>query len=104
MPTTRSPFCKPPVGPWVEDPAERFVPEHQPALARRRPSVLALDDLDVRPADADRDGFDKHRPAAHVGLGYVLEARRSPALCGSTVMAFMCVRFSVVFTSPRSRL
>ena len=57
----------------LEDPAERFVPEHQPRPARRRPSVLAFDDLDVRSADADRDGFDEHRPFARVWLGYVLE-------------------------------
>src|SRR4030095_3230364 len=54
-------FLKAAGRPRVEYAAERFVPKHQPRPARRRPSELAFDDLDVRPADADRAGFDAHR-------------------------------------------
>ena len=58
---------------WVHDPAQRLVPEHEARLALRRPAVLALDDLDVGPAHADRDGFHEDRPAACVRLGDVFE-------------------------------
>ena len=75
MPTTRSPSLQAAARARVEHPAQRLVPEHQARLARRRPAVLALDDLDVRPADADGDGLDEHRPVVRVRLGDVLEAR-----------------------------
>ena len=58
----------------IDDAAERLVAEHQPRLARRRPAVLAFDDLDVGPAHADGDRLDEHGPVARVGLGNVLEA------------------------------
>ena len=59
----------------VDHPAERLVPEHEARLALGGPAVLALHDLDVGPADADRDGFHEDRPVARVGLGDVFEAR-----------------------------
>ena len=65
----------------VHHAAQGLVPEHQARLAARRPPVLALHDLDVGPADADRDGFHEDRPVACVGLGDVLEA------CGSRACA-----------------
>src|SRR6186713_1867180 len=58
----------------VDDAAERLVAEHQPRLARRCPAVLAFDDLDVGPADADCDRLDEYGPVARVGLWDVIEA------------------------------
>src|SRR5262249_20165861 len=63
-------------GAGVEHAAERLVPEHEPGLAERGPSVLALHDLAVGPADPDRDRLDEDRAVADVGLGHVLEPRR----------------------------
>ena len=40
-------------------PAQRLVPDDQPVLPRRRRPVLAVDDLQVGPADAHRLGLDK---------------------------------------------
>ena len=81
MPTTRSPFLSAPVGPGIDDAAEGFVPEHETRLARRRPAVLALDDLDVGPAHADGDGFHEHRALARVRLGDVFQT------CGAGFLA-----------------
>ena len=71
----------------VDDAAERLVAEHKPRLARRRPAVLAFDDLDVGPAHADCDRLDEHGPVARVGLWDVIEAG-APRVRGRTVMAF----------------
>jgi hypothetical protein len=57
----------------VHDPAERFVPEHEARLARRRPAVLALGDFDVGSAYADRDRFHEHRPASRFGIRNVFQ-------------------------------
>ena len=91
MPTTRSPFLQPadsgpgpPRGRGIRGPSTRRV------LPWRGPAVLALHDLDVGPANADRDGFDEDRPVAHVRLGDVFQACGF-ALCGSTVMAFISI-------------
>ena len=70
------------------------MPEHEACLARRGPAVLAFHDLDVGPADADRDGFHEDRPGAYVRLGDVFQA------CG-----FRLVRFNgdgLHVTSPSS--
>jgi hypothetical protein len=56
MPTTRSPLR-----------SER--------RAWRRPAVLALHDLDVGAAHADRERLDEHGPALRIRLGNLLEAR-----------------------------
>jgi hypothetical protein len=66
----------------VYDPAQRLVSEHEACLALRRPAVLSLDDFDVGPAHADRDGFHQDRPAACVRLGDVFEA------CGIGLVRF----------------
>jgi hypothetical protein len=50
------------------------VAEYKPRLARRRPAVLAFDDLDVGPAHADGDRLDEHGPVARVGLRDVIQA------------------------------
>ena len=57
----------------VEHPAEGLVAEHEARVARGGPAVLALGDLDVRPADADGHGLHEDRALARVGLGNVLE-------------------------------
>jgi hypothetical protein len=44
------------------------MPQNQTGLARRRPAIRALDDLDIGAADADRDGFHEDRPATSVRL------------------------------------
>ena len=64
-------------GTRVDDATERLVPEDETRRARRRPAVLALGDLDVGPADADRDRLDEDRALASVGLGHVLASRAS---------------------------
>src|SRR5258706_16296167 len=57
----------------VHHTAKGFVAQHEARLARRRPAVFPLYDLDVGPADADGDGFYKYRALACVGLGDVLQ-------------------------------
>ena len=52
----------------VEDAAERLVAQHQARRARGRPAVLALDDLDVGPADPDGDRLDEDRALVDLGL------------------------------------
>ena len=42
--------------------------QHEARLARRRPAVFPLDDLDVRSTDTDGDGFHEDRALAHIGL------------------------------------
>jgi len=58
----------------VEDPAQRLVAEDEAVVPGRRPAVLPLGDLDVRPADADGDGFDEDRALADLRLGDLFEA------------------------------
>ena len=51
------------------------MPEHEARLSGGRPAVLALHDLDVGAADADRDGLDEDRALVRVGFGDVFELR-----------------------------
>ena len=81
MPTTRSPFLSPPLGPGSSTRPSDSWPSTRRACARGSPAVLALGDLDVRPADADGHGFHEDRALAGVGLGDVLEPG-GPGLAG----------------------
>ena len=68
IPTTRSPFLNELLSTWINDAAEGFMSQHQARLSRRRPAVFPLDDLDVRPADADGYRFDQDRALTQIGL------------------------------------
>jgi hypothetical protein len=50
--------------------------QHEIFFPGRSPTVLPLDNLDVGPADADRNGLDEYRPVADIWLGYLLQPRR----------------------------
>ena len=58
-------------------PAQRFVPDDEPVLARRRPPVLAVDDLQVGAADADRLGLDQDGPVVRRWLRHVGDRDRA---------------------------
>ena len=58
-------------------PAQRFVPDDEPVLARRCPPVLAVDDLQVGAADADRLGLDQDGPVVRRWLRHVGERDRA---------------------------
>ena len=49
--------------------------EHEAGLARRRPAIRALDDLDIGAADADGDSLHEDRTVARVGLRHMLSPR-----------------------------
>jgi hypothetical protein len=48
------------------------MPQNQTGLARRRPAILALDDLDIGAADPNSDSLHEYRTVARVGLRDVL--------------------------------
>jgi hypothetical protein len=52
-------------------PAERFVPDDEAVLSRRRRPVIAVDDLQVRAADADRLRQDQDRTVLRRRLRHV---------------------------------
>ena len=62
--------------------------EYEARLSRRSPAVLALDDLDVRPTNADGNGFHEDRTFMHIRLRNIFN-RAVPGFLGSTVIAFM---------------
>ena len=90
MPTTRSPSLQPAARARIQHTAEGFVAQYEARLAGRRPAVLPLHDLDVGPADADGDGFDKYRALACVGLGDILQP------CGPRLLRLYGNRLHVV--------
>ncbi len=59
----------------VHHAAEGLVSKHKAGLAPGCPAILAFHDFDVGPAYADRDGLHEHRPAGHVRLRDVFQAR-----------------------------
>ena len=59
----------------INDAAEGFVAQHETGLPGRRPAVLPLHDLDVGPADPDRNGFHQHGPVTLIGLRDLLQPR-----------------------------
>ena len=81
------------------DRAERLVTEHEPLVTRRRPAVLAREDFQVRPADADRDRLDEHRTLILGRLGSSSSAA-DPPLPGITVTAFKLVLLRSLVSPP----
>ena len=67
---------------------DRLVPEHQPLVARRRPSVLAGGDLEIGAADSDRDASRRGRARRPQAARRSSSSCADPALPGTTVMAF----------------
>jgi hypothetical protein len=55
------PFFKSGGRPGIDHAAERFVPQHEPGLARRRPAVFSFHNFDIGSTDSDGDRFHKHR-------------------------------------------
>src|SRR5258706_14149192 len=66
----------------VHHTAKGFVSQHEARLARRRPAVFPLYDLDVGPADADGDAFSIYSSFACLWLG-VVPIRDNPRFIGS---------------------
>ena len=58
------------------DPAEQFVADHQPRLARGRPAVMSGYDVAVRAADAKRQRPYQYGAVRFRRLGDVVDARR----------------------------
>ena len=77
MPTTRSPEPNPVPGAASITPAQRFVPDDEAFLTRRWPPVVAVDDLQVGAADANRLGLDQDGPVVLRWLGHVGERGRA---------------------------
>jgi hypothetical protein len=61
----------------LDDPAQGLVAEHRPLVARRRPAVLAVGNLEVGAADSYRQRLNQHRPLPGRRLGNVVQAGRS---------------------------
>ena len=57
------------------DPAERFVADHQPALAGRSPAIGAGDDFAIRAANTERECVHQHCAVRRRRVGYVFESR-----------------------------
>jgi hypothetical protein len=55
--------------------AERLVAEDQPLGARRRPAVVAVDDLAVGAAHPEGDAVDEQLAVAGLGIGHVGDGR-----------------------------
>ena len=61
----------------LEHAAERLVAEDEPLGAGRRPAVVAVDDLAVGAADAERDPVHEQVAGPRLGLGHVDDGRRA---------------------------
>jgi hypothetical protein len=57
---------------WINDPAEGFMAEHEAFLVRRSPTILALDDLNICPADSDGHSLHKDGALTHFRLREIL--------------------------------
>ena len=83
----------------LEHAAERLVAEDQPLLARRRPAVLAVDDLAVGAADAERDPVDEQLARARLGLGHVDDGGRAGLQRDHGECAHVCLPTAGIPTS-----
>ncbi|MCJ7825506.1 MAG: hypothetical protein MUP44_11455, partial [Anaerolineales bacterium] len=80
---------------WIDDTAEGLVPQHQARRARRSPAVFALDNLDVRPTDADSHGFNQDRAFSLIRLGHLFVPG------GPGCFRFYCNRFHHVISKVK---
>src|SRR5580658_9149066 len=68
MPTTKSALLESAVWVPLQNTTEGFVAKYEACLARRRPSVLPLDNLGVGAAYPARDGLYEYRAFANIRL------------------------------------
>ena len=84
----------------LEHAAERFVAEHQPLAARRRPAIGPGDDLAIGAADAQREGLDEQGPGSVGGSGRSSSCTEL-GVPGMTVSAFtICPNAAAPCTVP----
>jgi hypothetical protein len=57
----------------IQDAPKGFMTQHEARLSRRCPAILTLHDLDVRPTNADGDGFHEYRTLMCIGLRNIFE-------------------------------